>query len=285
MPLDPRSADAHDGAVNLRRAILFVSFILLVAITTQAYRQDPRDRGPFQRTLVTLTSPVAYVFSGIGGFFGNIGEWVKSHNVTVERVAVLEDEVRGGQAALSRLEGLEAENRQLRDLLAVRATITPESVVARVIARNPGGGSRTLRINQGSSDGVAVGQPVLGGIGFLGQIVDVTRHTAGVLMATDRRSAVSVRIGPHAIPAIALGDGDRGLLLDGVPEQAREQVVEGMIVYAAGDDGLAWASTLLGTVEAVSDHAAGLFLDVRATPAEDLSAAQWVYVVVEPLHE
>jgi rod shape-determining protein MreC len=64
----------------------------------------------------------------------------------------------------------------------------------------------TIDIDVGRSDGVQLGMPVVGAGGLVGQVVEVSHHTATVRLITDGQSAVGVRYG-SAPDSLAVLDG------------------------------------------------------------------------------
>lgn len=107
------------------------------------------------------------------------------------------EEARGqavaGQVALE-------ENQQLRKLVGLKeAGRIPDAyspVTANVIGRSPTVWFTTVVINAGSSDGIAVNDPVISGDGLVGRVSSVSRSGSVVTLISDSSSAVSARIVP-----------------------------------------------------------------------------------------
>lgn len=107
------------------------------------------------------------------------------------------EEARGqavaGQVALE-------ENQQLRKLVGLNeAGKIPDAyspVTANVTGRSPTVWFATVGINVGTSDGVAVNDPVISGDGLVGRISAASRSGADVTLIADSSSAVSAMIVP-----------------------------------------------------------------------------------------
>ena len=69
-----------------------------------------------------------------------------------------------------------------------------EKVGASVINRNPTTWYRTLTLNRGSKDGVAVNDPVIGALGLIGKVVSVSPTTSDVLLILDGEGQVSALV-------------------------------------------------------------------------------------------
>ena len=138
------------------------------------------------------------------------------------------------QAALTRLE---LENAQLREhVRRVQAAhtlletgLTSKGVVADVIGRSPLPTQQTLLINQGSRQGVLVGQVVVDARGVVGRVVEARASTAFVLLLTDPESRVTATIERSRETGLLVGEGlgqCRLLYLDAHTEiQAGDQVI------------------------------------------------------------
>jgi rod shape-determining protein MreC len=105
----------------------------------------------------------------------------------------------GGRAAL-------AENAELRKLLHLdRSGAIPSGYghpTGRVIGRSPTVWYSDVTIDLGSSDGVAVGDPVIDGDGLVGKVAAVGGGFAKVSLITDSSSAVSAKAVPGGLQGL-----------------------------------------------------------------------------------
>jgi rod shape-determining protein MreC len=105
----------------------------------------------------------------------------------------------GGQAAL-------AENAELRKLLHLdKSGAIPsgyEPVTAEVISRSPTVWYSDVTIDVGSSDGVAVEDPVIDGDGLVGKVSAVGGGFCKVTLITDSSSAVSAKAVPGGLQGL-----------------------------------------------------------------------------------
>lgn len=97
----------------------------------------------------------------------------------------LRDEVARLRTRLLFYEEKEAETLQLRRLLGFTRLYQLDMVVARVIARPGHFAFLSLRVDRGTSDGVAVAMPVVSADGVVGRIVRVGRNYADVQLLVD----------------------------------------------------------------------------------------------------
>lgn len=106
-----------------------------------------------------------------------------------------------------------AENRELRKLLELDESgdipggYAP--VTGRVIARSPTEWTADVIVDVGTSDGVAVGNPVVNGDGLVGAVTAASGGSAKVTLITDNSSAVTARVVPGGSQGVikpSLGD-------------------------------------------------------------------------------
>ncbi len=136
---------------------------------------------PVQRT---LRIPVEMVQGG--------GEYLQG----LARAISAEREARATLAAqaerAARVEQLTQENAQLRALLGLRPAINVRSRTAEVLYEATDPYSRKLFIDSGSTQGIALGSPVINEAGVLGQVTRVYPLSAEVTLLADKDAAIPV---------------------------------------------------------------------------------------------
>lgn len=86
---------------------------------------------------------------------------------------------------------------EFQDLLLLSRLDSPgniPSVVAEVQGQAPTNFRYTVEINKGSSDGIAVGMPVVNGGGLVGRITSVSPTSSVVLLITDPEYSIGVKV-------------------------------------------------------------------------------------------
>lgn len=148
-----------------------------------------------------------------------------------ERLSRELEEARGqavaGQVALE-------DNRQLRKLVGLaeqgRIPDSYEPVTVNVSGRSPTVWFTTVTINEGSSAGIAVNDPVISGDGLVGRVSSVSPGGSVVSLIADSSSAVSARIVPGGAQGVVrakVGDPEALVLefLDETRNVSRGQTV------------------------------------------------------------
>ncbi|MEL6148646.1 MAG: rod shape-determining protein MreC, partial [Chloroflexota bacterium] len=122
------------------------------------------------------------------------------------RVALLEETLAQYQSELVELREIESDYERLAGLLDYTATRDDqEFVTADVIDVDQSGQLRTITVNRGTRDGIAVGMPVVTQQGLVGRVLNVSANASRVLLITDPTSAVSVRLQSNRVEGTILG--------------------------------------------------------------------------------
>lgn len=126
---------------------------------------------------------------------------------------------------------LSAENQRLRTLLKAAQDSPLSTSVAFVANINNSAKRQHIIINQGSHDGVFVGQAVIGLDGVIGQVDVVSAMQAHVILLTDSAHAIPVENLRTGMRTLAYGHDD-ALLLNEIPVSA--DVQSGDILVSSG---------------------------------------------------
>jgi rod shape-determining protein MreC len=161
--------------------------------------------------------------------------------------------------------------------LAAAVGDAPGHLQAAVTVRDPAPGRRQLLIDRGATDGVVVGQPVLGPSATLvGIVVEVQPRRARVRLLADAASTVAA-VGQQSRTPGALVGGADGLRLEFVPLGAPLAV--GELVVSSPLGGMLPPGLLIGRVAAVRGRPHDLFAAVAIEPLVDDARLEQVLVV------
>lgn len=142
--------------------------------------------------------------------------WVRENFASRERLAAENAALREANKALwlraLRLESLEAENTQLRELQAALPDVAERWIVAEVLAIELTTLRQRVVVNKGAADGVFKGQSVLARGGLIGQVMRVGPWSAEVILISDPEHAVPVQVLRSGLRTIAVGQGNTGVM-------------------------------------------------------------------------
>ena len=142
---------------------------------------------------------------------------------------------------------LEYENRQLRNLLALKQQLERPGLSATVIGNASFSGMNLVLIDRGNRDGVKKNMAVISEKGLVGRVWKVFSRQSQVQLISDTASAYSVRIDGAASGGLLCGVGDIRIgSLRYFPNG--EAVQPGARVITTGGDGICPAGVEAGTV-------------------------------------
>ncbi|MDQ3862698.1 MAG: rod shape-determining protein MreC [Actinomycetota bacterium] len=291
-------------------AALFILSLVSVALFTVYVKEGDCTQqghcGPLhtvQLGAAEVLQPARSVFSALFEPLQRASESVQGAFDNSEEQR-LERKLQKTQALAAEASRLERENARLRELLKGQRTTYEYGPLARVIA--PVGDQFTQRIviNVGTEDGIKPNRPVVVGENTLvGRTTEVSKHTAQVMLVTDRMFAAGVKIIPPAkfdpasgelSPAVTEKNDSYGQgLLETNPEgyfgvdlvslSARAEKGDYVVTSGrAGDMELLFPPGLyVGRVEAVSSQDIEQFKKIVVDPAVNPQDLEEVRVIVD----
>jgi len=224
--------------VRRRRAVLFA--LVAVSLTFLSLYFQESSGGPLhriQRVIATVLGPVE---EGASRALKPARDTVNWFSETFEAKGdneELRDEVADLRDRLAQAETTLQQRQELAKLIAVTGGVVPpgeKTVTGRVIGRSPTVWYSTVTIDQGTSAGVRVDDPVVAADGLAGKVTETTRGTAQVTLITDPNSSVTARALPGGSTGVVepnVGD-PRDLTLNFI--QRGEEIEEGQLVVTAG---------------------------------------------------
>ena len=108
----------------------------------------------------------------------------------------------------TKLKQLEKDNIRLRSLLSLKKTTDDLRIDSSVISRNTGSWWRKIILNKGASNGVTIGDAVVGPGGLIGLIEDVSVFTSSVKLLTSSESQVGAWVQRINIHGLLIGVGN-----------------------------------------------------------------------------
>lgn len=202
------------------------------------------------------------------------------------RLAVLLDEREQLAAEAARTASLEREVAELQATLDLRATTSFNTVAAQVVARDFAIDRRYVILDVGSSDGVKVGDVVIGaGASLAGRVVQVSDQSCQVRLLTDPEFSVTAEIASTGAIGQVRGHAANPLAFDDV--DAQRQVLVGAEVTTSG---IELSPTLrsafprglsVGRVVAVNSVASAVLQSADVEPTLDLDYARTLLVILD----
>lgn len=181
----------------------------------------------------------------------------------------LTEQLQAARVKLLRFEALREENRRLREIREASRGVSERTLIAEVINVSVQPFRQLVVINKGADDGVFRGQPVLDAFGVVGQVMQVGKSTATVILITDAEHSVPVQVNRNGIRTIAMGTGEDAKL--SLPYMTVESDVRrGDLLVSSGLDQIFPAGYPVATVTKVERNPNDTFALVEARPLAHL---------------
>lgn len=252
--------------------VLLVSFGLITASQLGIL-------GPLRGIAAAPLNLLTGLFNRIGLVVTSGSEGLNDLATLQRRNADLEEALARFQSELVELREIASDYTRLSQLLDYTSnTRNQEFVAADVIAlADPNAPLRTIVINRGGRDGLAVGMPVVTRQGLVGRILNVTANASRVLLVTDPSSAISARLQTSRVEGSVIGQASGDLLMTFIPLDA--QVQEGDLVITSGLGGNLPTDITIGQVTSIRQLEFELFQQAVVRSLNDFDTLEIVLVV------
>lgn len=265
------------GPSALSKLLLLSALAVLLMATDNRFAVTQGLRS----VLMTVMTPIQWLVmqpihwvSGVQQRIQSV-ETAQAHTDAATR-KLAEQTARAGQ-----VEQLALENQRLRTLLGLRERLRAEGLAAQVLYDAADPYAQRIVIDQGSSQGVQPGSPVLDESGVLGQVTRVHPLVAEVTLLTDRDQAIPVLNTRTGVRSVAYGQsgGTHGQELELRFMAGNADVQEGDVLSTSGVDGVYPPGLPVAKVTSVERRAESAFARVLCQPFAQANATLHVLVL------
>lgn len=190
----------------------------------------------------------------------------------------LEEALAQYQSELVELREIASDYERLAELLdyTTRAQ-NQEFVAADVINVDQTNLLRTITINRGARDGIAVNMPVVTGQGLVGRVMNVSANASRVLLLTSRDSAVSARLQSTRVEGSVQGQTAGSLRMSLIP--LGQPITVGDLVITSGLGGNFPPDIVIGIVTSARQFEFELFQEAEITSLINFDTLEFVLVM------
>lgn len=197
-----------------------------------------------------------------------------------ERNAELEVQLAELTGEVVQLREIASDYERLSDLLEyTSSTINQEFVTADVIGQGQIGFVRSIIINKGTRDGIAIGMPVVTELGLIGRIWRITANSSQVQLVTDQNSFVSGRLQTSRAEGTIGGEGLEAGQLEMLFIPLDSEIPVGDIVVTSGLGGNFPPDMVIGQVVSVRNLEFELTQEAQVASLVDFATLEFVLVV------
>jgi len=268
----------HSIAGGKRTVLLLLALLITALLLLPESRQEPvLALGRHMAAAVSIPlRALEWANQGIDGMWTRYGtlQHVREENFTLrQEIARLRQEN-------TRMRETAAASTRLRDLLELKERLPYPTVSAQVVGRDPSNWYRSIVINKGAGNGLAVDMGVVTPAGIIGRIVKAYDRFAIVLLLIDPNNAVT---------ALVQRTRDEGIVEGTEKGLARIKYLPLLSTVKVGDQvvtsGLAGGfprGLPIGAITKIERREAELFLSAEIAPDSDFARIEEVLVVTSP---
>lgn len=253
---------------------LFLTLVLIFIVSTVGRREFNLFHKLGLELVGLAQSGITQTMDSVSGVWeGYVALWdVREENQQ------LRDELRQAQSDLVKSREAVATNIRLQKLLKLKKTLDAPFLTAQIVGRDPSQWFNTVIIDQGASEGILPGMPVVTAEGVVGQVRNVSPHFAKVLMASDSNSAIDALVQKTRVQGIVKGNG-KSYFLHYVLKN--NEVQEGDVVVTSGMGGVFPKGLPVGTVSNVVRTRRGMFLRIEVEPVVNFAQLEYLVVILQ----
>lgn len=256
--------------------IVVLSLLFVLMSLSSRTRYIGETRTLFERTVMTIFSPVPKTVNWIGGSAEDM-----YHGYLDMRRAVGENlQLRRKVASLTtenvKLRQTDSDLRRLRNLLHYSEQFDMQTSLAHAIMIDTSGRFKALIIDRGARDGVEINDAIVNANGLIGRVVLTTNDMSKVQILTDNNSAIGALVERTRRQGIIRGDGTSMVEMHDIPALA--DVKEGDRLLTAGIDGIYPKGIPIGIV-ARAEQGPHLFKNIDVRPLVDFGKIEEVIVI------
>lgn len=255
---------------------LYFFLIILLVVLILAVSLSPSLKSHSSSAVYRMTEGTSSIMSRVGisfhkrfSFISNISDLRKQNESLVSKITGLEvDE--------SRILELETENALLKKELGFldqseRGTLIP----ARIIDREPTTFLDYFIVDKGTDDGIVARAAVTFNGVLVGQIKEVYKSSAKVVLITSKDSIVQAMLQDSRAGGILKG-GLNGLSMENIISDTDYK--EGEYIITSGLGGRMKAGILIGRAGKIQSGSSGIFKSIAVEPTVDLSTLELIFI-------
>jgi rod shape-determining protein MreC len=209
--------------------ITLISIVLMGIDFRSHYLKNIRQATNF------LYKPFHVAFNFPNSIYTFTTEYLSNQSHLIHENELLKFDIDRLKADLQRLDFLDQENNQLKNLLEVKNSKKFKTEAVSIIYSRLDPFNQKIIIDGGQNKNFQAGQPVIDALGLVGQISNVFPETSEVTLLIDKRMSVPIQIQRNGLRAITNGDGQSEMILISYLPSSVD-VIQGDIVRTSGID-------------------------------------------------
>ena len=248
---------------SARAKVVFFALIACGLLIADAHF---RKLGAIRQVVGTALYPLQMVAIAPRDAAYRIGDYFSSLSALKQQNSELKLEQSRNAQRLQQAQHLLAENTQLRKLLNTSEQLPIKAILAEILYDARDAFTRKIVLDRGTSQGVALGQPVIDDVGVVGQVTRVFPFSSEVTLLTDKDQAIPVQVVRSGLRSVAYGGGQSGLL-DLRFMASNADIQAGDVLVTSGIDGVYPAGLAVAKVARIENKSTDAFARILCKPA------------------
>lgn len=227
-----RSSKLFNKGPSLLSKLLLLTFISIILMGVDFRFHYLKEIRQFTNV---FTKPLHAVLNLPNDIYNVATQYFSNQSHLILENETLKLDIDRLKADLQRLDFIDQENDQLRNLLEVRNTHKFKTEAVRIIYSRFDPFNQKIIIDGGQNKDFQPGQPVIDALGLVGQISSVFPETSEVTLIIDKKMSVPIQIQRNGLRAITNGNGQNETIsLSYLPNSV--DVMKGDILKTSGID-------------------------------------------------
>ncbi|MDI1308749.1 MAG: rod shape-determining protein MreC [Methylotenera sp.] len=277
--LEQQSAPAFfvRGPSPLARLAFFsaLSLALMAADSRLEYLTSVRQ------SLQGMLHPLQLLANAPSRLYRDTTEYFSTHQYLLSENRTLKQTALKQSVDLQKLNALELENNNLRQLLQINKSIVETSVAAEIMHVGRDLFTKKIIVNRGATHNIVAGEAVVDATGVIGQVTRIYPLSSEVTLITDKSLAIPIQVERNGLRAIAFGHGrDNTLDLPYLPTNV--DIQHGDKLVTSGIDGVYPAGLAVATVSQIEVTPDSPFARIICVPTGRVENHKQVLLVSIP---
>lgn len=227
-----RSSKLFNKGPSLLSKLLLLTLISIVLMGIDFRFHYLKDIRQFTNI---LTKPFHSVLNLPNDIYNFTTQYLSNQSRLIQENETLKLDMDRLKADLQRLDFIDQENDQLKNLLEVKNARKFKTEAVNIIYSRFDPFSQKIIIDGGQNKDFQAGQPVIDALGLVGQISSVFPETSEVTLIIDKKMSVPIQIQRNGLRAITNGNGQNETIsLSYLPNSV--DVIKGDILKTSGID-------------------------------------------------
>ncbi|MGB0645949.1 MAG: rod shape-determining protein MreC [Bradymonadia bacterium] len=230
-----------------------------------------------------LVAPLTSVASTLGQEFRGLQTLYLSNTEAAAELNRVQNEVVQLKRQVVEMQSLKRQIRLLRKQLEFsEARKDLDLIPAKIVSRTNSGFSRRvqIKIEQSNHAAIKLGAPVVASNTLIGQVISLDDQHAELMLLSDPRSAVDIRLSESKTRGVAVGAGRKNTYDLGLKYLSQDDSIKiGAHAITTGLDGKFPADLIVGTVVKAPLEHGEKSTQVIISSSVDLESLQYVFVI------